>query len=1027
MGEALFPFQSSLPESREESLTRQFYDWEKRGRGWSVYSYPVELEPPFRPMIILNPRADHITDDARIPTFFSRIFSSREPPKPRTSPNDVEYLERLAEFDEPVVCDYYDEEFHELQIILPKDIKVTKSVSDRLLLSATYCSNPISFELIGTTDQVLFQLAATDRDIHQLEQQLSAYLPEADIRRTNGNTLCGAWGSQFGETLIVDFGLSNEFIIPLNMLSHLDADPLISIVGALSHLWESEIGIFQILFQKARNDWATEILDSVRFLDGTPFFSNAPEMIPHAKQKIASSIYASVIRVAVKSDDRHRAMQIVRSLGSGLSLLSHPTGNELIPLSNDGYYDEYHEIGLLRRQSFRCGMLLNLDELVSLVHPPTAAVRSEKLVREVELTTKAPPSLVTGHRLVLGENVHGDDRTSVSLSNEQRTRHMHLIGSSGSGKSTLMLNLIKQDLDHGHGVCVIDPHGDLVDSVIKSIPENRVDDVVLFDPSDSEFPVGFNILQARSPLEKTILSSDLVATFRRMATSWGDVMDSVLANAVLGFIESTRGGTMFDLKRFLVEKDFREKFLETVGDETIRYFWEQEFPLIAGKPQASILIRLDAFLRQSLIRNIVCQKENKLDFRSIMDDSKILLVKLSQGLIGEENAYLLGTMIVSRLYQSALGRQDTSNRPYFWLYLDEFHHLITPSMERILSGTRKYNLGLILAHQEFRQMQARSQEVASSVLSNCYTRICFRLGDNDADKFASGFSFFDAKSLQNLGVGEAIARVERADFDFNLSVSQAAGVSSEVAEKRIRSVVDHSRARYAKERLTVEKELTFIRDRAKAAATKPPAQKPPKPEFKTADGQEAPITSEDNKQRPAKTEASSEHRYLQKIIKRVGEDCGFIATIEKPVFGGAGKIDVALEREDIRLACEVAGTNTTEYEVQNIQKCLTSGFDRVIVLSSDEKHLSRIRNRAELILSPVNFAKVSFVEPEEFHSFLQTLVPMTPSASEREKIKGYTVSTSFREVSHDEREARKNVILEILTRTWRRKKKEDNE
>src|SRR5205085_10838865 len=132
-----------------------------------------------------------------------------------------------------------------------------------------------------------------------------------------------------------------------------------------------------------------------------------------------------------------------------------------------------------------------------------------------------------------------------------------------------------------------------------------------------------------------------------------------------------------------------------------------------------------------------CQKDNKLDFRGIMDTRKILLIKLSQGLIGEENAYLLGTMLVSRIYQAALSRQDSRERPHFWLYLDEFHHFITPSMERILSGTRKYNLGLILAHQEFRQMQARSQEVASSVLSNCYTRVCFTLDDADAEKFSA--------------------------------------------------------------------------------------------------------------------------------------------------------------------------------------------------------------------------------------------------------------------------------------------------
>ena len=320
-------------------------------------------------------------------------------------------------------------------------------------------------------------------------------------------------------------------------------------------------------------------------------------------------------------------------------------------------------------------------------------------------------------------------------------------------------------------MCVIDPAGDLIDAVCASLPDSRLDDTILFDPADTEFPIGFNVLQGHSDLEKTLIASDLVAAFRRMATSWGDVMDATLANAVLAILESDRGGTLLDLKRFLVEKSFRDEFLNSVNDDNVRYFWTNEFPLVAGKPQASILIRLDQFLRQRIIRNIVCQKDNKLDFRSIMDDRKVLLVKLSQGMIGVENAHLLGTLIVTKLHQIALSRQDTTTRPFFAAYFDEFHNFVGPSIEPILSGIRKYNIGLALHHQGFRQVQSQSQEVAASVIANCYTRICFRLGDVDADRFAGGFSYFEAADLQNLGIGEAIVRVERADNDFNLKTN----------------------------------------------------------------------------------------------------------------------------------------------------------------------------------------------------------------------------------------------------------------
>lgn len=1018
MSNSLMPIPSGLPESREESLTRQFYQWETRGRGWRLYPYPVELEPPFRPVYYFDDSQQNPVDDGRVTTFFSRLLEgSRQSANHKNQDQPlIDCRERLAELDEPVLCDYHEEDFREIQITLPKDFKITAPVARQFLLSLSYCRYPVSFEIIGTKKQTVVQFASTEEDFEQLYQQLIAYFPGCTLVESDDH-LYAQWNDNGNSDLIVDFGLSNEFMMPLQPVTNFDIDPLIALTGAMSDLGSSEVGVFQVILQKTRNAWAEEIMDSIRFFDGTPFFANAPEMVPLAKQKVSSPLFAVAIRVGARSNNHDHCLQIVRNLSSSFAQLSNPIGNEFFPLTNDSFDNSYHEQALLRRLTFRCGMILNTDELVSLVHLPSPAVRSEKLVRDSEVT-KAAPSIAVGHSLLLGDNSHQNQSTQVSLTDDQRTRHMHLIGASGSGKSTLLLNLIKQDLERGNGLCVIDPHGDLIDSVVENVPDSRKKDAILFDPSDAEFPIGFNILQAKSQLERNILSSDLVATFRRMSTSWGDVMDSVLANAILAFVESSRGGTLFELKRFLVEKDFRAKFLESVTDEGVVYFWENEFPLIAGKPQASILIRLDAFLRQSLIRNIVCQKENKLDFRGIMDNRKILLIKLSQGLIGEENAYLLGTMLVSRLYQAAISRQDSQDRPYFWLYLDEFHHFITPSMESILSGTRKYNLGLILAHQEFRQLQSRSQEVASSVLSNCYTRICFRLGDADAEKFANGFSFFDAKALQNRGVGEAIARVERADYDFNLTVRQIPAVAKDIAKARTETIKNISRTNYGMAKAEVEAEL---KSRRQDAATKESKGKTKAVEVVPDLPLQSNAQTETKSDKPLPVE-SGEHRYLQNIIKRISESKGFVATIEKEVFGGIGKIDVALENENTRIACEIAVTNTTEYEVQNIQKCLSSGFDRMVVISSDTKHLQNIRKRAELVLSPVHLSKVYFLEPENFHLFLDSIATVEISASEPAKVMGYSIKTSEKRLSETESDSKKSIIRDILSRVIKRKK-----
>lgn len=1046
---ALIPHKEQRVETLEEALSRQFYAWEKRGRGWEVHDYPVDIEPQPRPFYFAPPPERPAIDDARVQTFFSRLLGGGNPNKSllRTEYNeDLEQYElSFTHDDSPDVADYYHESFVELRLLLPGDLRPAKIVIEQFLSSLDYTNHPIGFEVIGTKEQIVVQFCATRSDLRQVKQQFTAHLPEASFIEGE-DLLTNTWINGDYGSCIVDFGLSEEFFLPLGTLSNLEADPLIAIVGAMAELEEDEVGVFQVLFKKARFDWPEAIVDAVTRLETTDFFSYLPDVRSLTKEKLRTPFYAAIVRVAAKSDDKSSAMRIVKNISGGLSQLARPGGNALLPMSNDVYDDDQHETALLDRLSFRGGLLLNREELVSLAHPPASTVRTEKLTR-VSTRTRSAPAITHGHTLHLGTNEHQTETRRVTLSNDQRTRHTHVIGSSGSGKSTLLLSMIKQDLENGQGVCVLDPHGDLIDDVINHVPESRLNDVILFDPSDAEFPVAFNILEAKTELEKTILSSDLIATFRRMSTSWGDVMDSMLSNAILAFVENTRGGTLFDLKRFLVEKTFREEILQTVLDPSVKYFWMAEFPLISGKAQSSILIRLDAFLRQKMIRNIVCQKEMKFNFRDVMDNRKILLLKLSQGLIGEENAYLLGTLLVSKIYQTALTRQDSSQRPHFWLYIDEFHHFITPSMERVLAGTRKYNLGLILAHQEFRQMQSRSQEVASSVLSNCYTRVCFRMGDGDAEKFAGGFSFFDAKALQNLGVGEAIARVERAEFDFNLRTKMLEKLTHEDAGARRSRVEEASRAQYARPRADVEAGIhipeppepevpkherrTKEKGAGRAGSTHKDLPPPSKTESKAPAPPKAvpPLESNDVPEvsvvtKPVADRDTRQHKYLQALVKRTGESMGFRVTLEKQVLGPNGRVDIALENDAMKIACEVSVTNEASYEVKNIRKCLNAGFDRVVMISSDERHLNRIR---KLVLEEILEAeqpRVEFLLPEKFYEWLETIAG---DSSACETVKGFKVKMKVKPTDQGNQSTRFKAINNIFMGAIRRLQKNKGE
>jgi hypothetical protein len=816
------------PLTRAEQLTQQFYEWEVRGRGWQLWEAPVELEPPFRPFFghaLPQPAAG--LDDARRPTALSRlaaqigrVFSS--------APDPVPVLTEEEEIEEPTPVPFLDETaVVELVVVLPPSAVVKREAMERLLLALRYTGSPVAFEVVGTAASIRVQFACRESAAPTVRNQLRAHFPDVAVR-DDEEWLRTTWEST-GEidAVVADFGLSHEFMLPLAIAHGFEFDPLIAVTAGMADLEEDEVAVFQVLFQEATSPWAESALRAVGDHQGGSFFEDAPQISALAKEKLQRPLFAAVARVAALSSSDRRAWELVRAVSGGLAPLDHSAGNALMPLTNDEYPDDEHVEDLLSRRSRRSGMLLNVDELVTLVHPPSASVRAERLERAAK-KTRGAPALALGHPLTLGANTHNGRTLTVSLDARQRLKHMYLIGASGTGKSTLLLNMIVQDLKQGAGFAVLDPHGDLIDQILGQIPDERQDDVVLLDASDEEYPVGFNILTARSDIEKNLLASDLVAVFRRLSTTWGDQMTSVLGNAILAFLESTDGGTLADLRRFLVEPEFRENVLRTVTDPEIVYYWKREFPLLAGRPQAPLLTRLDTFLRPRIIRHMVSQRQDRLDFRWMMDHRKIFLAKVAQGAIGEENAYLLGTLIVTKLHQMALGRQDTreAERTPFFLYIDEFHNFITPSIASILSGARKFGLGLVLSHQELRQIVHQSADVASAVIANPYTRVCFRLGDDDAKRLQAGFASFDAQDLQSLGVGEAIARMERAEYDFTLETAPLPTIDPAAADATRDRVIALSRERYARRREDVARDAAAAHSEAPPPAPRPEGRAP---------------------------------------------------------------------------------------------------------------------------------------------------------------------------------------------------------
>lgn len=1003
-------------QSLSEQLTSAFYDWEQRIRGHIVFSGPIDLEPDFVPFTFHIPERKAIIDDGRRPSIvssivdgFKSIFSQPAQPEP---------VEETAIEAFPYVIEH---PFKALSIAFPKGSAISVYDAENFLLMLASCRHPVSFEIIAQHHKITVQYVCSEPDIPHLKNQLKAYFPLAVISEEEDALI----DMLFDVMAITDFGLAEEGMRPLAVSKSFDPDPYISLFGVLENLSEGQSGGVQILFKGCVNPWSGSLLRSVTAADGKSFFEDAPEMVAYAEQKVSAPLFAAVIRVLGCSDEPYAAERIAESIGTALSHLSRSPGNMLVPLSNEGYEILEHLKDVIIRQTHRVGMLLNSSELATLAHFPSGSVFSQKLKRETKKTKKAP-SICIGNTLVLGTNVHQDKEIEVSLRNAQRLKHMHVIGATGTGKSTLLLSMIVQDIRQGTGICVLDPHGDLIESILSYIPAERMHDVVVIDPADEHHPVGFNILSAHTDLEKNQLSSDLVAAFRKHSTSWGDQMNSVFANAVLAFLESSVGGTLADLRRFLIEKPFRDTFLETVTDPNTIYYWRHEYPLLKSSSIGSILTRLDSFLRPKLIRNMVCQKKS-IDFDTLMDTNKIILVKLSQGLIGEENSYLLGTTIVSKLHQGAMARQAKAKeeRSDFFVYIDEFQHFVTPSMASILSGARKYHLGLVLAHQDLAQLQKEDTELASSVLANAGTRICFRVGDADAKKLEQGFSFFEAADLQNLLTGEAIMRVEKPEFDFSLNTVPLP--PSEIPALVKDHIIAASRKKYGTPKEIVEAALAEAIQatpsgespiQGKVGGTGISVIKPREPEPKP--------TLQYQKEEPARKEVTEspavqefvekaeerQHVMLANRIKKMAEDRGFIATIEAPTPDGSGFVDVSIIGNNRKIACEVSVTTTPTWELHNVSKCFAAGYDTVIVCAPDTKHREKIRHAIVEHIPEALRGQVFVFDPDALFKYLNEQI--AESRQTEKIVKGRRVKTNYTVQSDIEAKQKEEAIKRIL-------------
>ena len=1004
-----------------EKSTINFYEWEYKHRGYYHFNSPIDIEVPYIPFQHITYSDTPITDDGRAPSLFTSIKNVFSPLKEKEEPApEIEELKPrfLAFDDKPKLI--------ALVISFPKGTEILPKRNNEFLTMLTFSEHLFSFEIVGTSEDITFQIVCSEFDIGRVQSHLQAYFPTALIKKTEVSDFAF---SVHNDVAIADFGLNDEYMRPLFTTDSFGIDPLTSVIGIMESLQDNDIAVFQILFKGITSPLAKDISYAVSDGAGGSFFADAPEMTLCAKTKIANPLFSVVMRIATQGKNDYRSQYLAQELSKSISTISSSEYNKLIPLSNEGYDYDFHYYNLNNRLSNRLGFILNSQELNTFLHYPNKSIISKKLGLGESKTKKQKDTLQKG--IYLGENIHQGENYPVHLDAETRLSHVHILGATGVGKSTLIANMMLEDVNQGRGCALFDPHGDICDDILQRIPEKRKDDVIIIDPSDGEFPIGFNLLEAKTEAEKIVLSSDLVSAFKRHATAWGDNMTAVLQNAVNTILESTRGGTLIELKRFLIEEEFRNSYLASVDDPSPHYYWKNEYPMVR-KGIAPLLTRIDTFLRPKLVRYMLVQKKG-VDISDCLKHNKIVLLKLSQGLIGEQNSYLLGSLFLAKFNQSALARQNQSKekRSPYMLYLDEFQNFITPSIERILSGARKYALGITLVHQELGQIQDTS--LLNSLLSNPKTRICFRLGDSDAKRLETGFSYFEQSDLQSLNRGEAVMRIGSSTNDFNIATKPLTEIQTDYSH----DIINRVREKYGTPKKEIEELLISLLPTINTKKTKRPqkeitvlpVEKLPTiielQQTKEVREENTPTTHfEQQKETYLKEVEEQEqervHRSIQNYIRTLGQQRGFVSHLETETKDG-GRIDVTLLKDDIRIAVEVSVTNTIDYEVQNIQKCLKENYTKVYIVSESKIHLSNIRKRTKETLNSVDYKKVKFGSPAQFLTYLNTFEKKPKEQIKR--VRGYRVKTHQSETTDGNTESRHSKIQNIILKAVKKKPK----
>jgi type IV secretory pathway TraG/TraD family ATPase VirD4 len=542
-------------------------------------------------------------------------------------------------------------------------------------------------------------------------------------------------------------------------------------------------------------------------------------LIELVRNKVSSQIVSANVRIVSSAQSEGRASSILSDLKSAFNQFNNPSSNslEFVDIFARGRKKFFRQF-TYRQFDQDIDTPLNIKEFSTLIHLPSKIESASAQLKTSGFTTAAAPIELGSEGVILGINEYQGNQTEIRFSETDRMRHSYVIGQTGTGKTNILEYMIIQDIQNGEGVCMIDPHGDFIQDILANIPQERIDDVIYFDPAYSNRSISLNMLEfdPQNPNQKTFVVNELFNIFMKLygdnPESMGPMFEQYFRNATMLVLEDPESGTtLLDVSRVLSDEKYRSLKLSRCKNPIVKQFWEEIAVKAGGEAALQNIVpyitsKFDVFLANDIMRPVIAQEKSSFDFRKIMDEKKILLVNLSKGRLGDINSNLIGLIIVGKILMASLSRADSFGKefPPFYLYIDEFQNITTDSISTILSEARKYKLSLNIAHQYIAQL---NQSIRDAVFGNVGSIMSFRVGSDDAEflqnQFAPTFSAEDLMNIDNYNAYVKMLSKGQPVKPFSLKTLK----SPDGNKEQVEGLKQLSYQKYGKDRLEVENEI----------------------------------------------------------------------------------------------------------------------------------------------------------------------------------------------------------------------------